>query len=68
LWASLTRFSTSESGETPLLFYLNALNATDIWISIDSSGLEFPIDETQIRIGQPCGVALASGVVKKRQF
>jgi hypothetical protein len=52
-WASLTRFPTTSS-DPPLIFYLNRMEANTITIAIDSYDFDFPLQETEIRIGRPC--------------
>jgi hypothetical protein len=63
-WASLTQFPTVDPG--PLIFYLNGLGASTIWIDIDGSDVQFPIAETEIRIGRPCNGAAAASAAKPK--
>jgi hypothetical protein len=56
-WASLTRFSTGDS--TPIIFYLGDLGISTMWISVDGSDIEFPLQQTEVRIGKECDGALA---------
>jgi hypothetical protein len=56
-WASLTRFSTGDS--TPIIFYLGNLGISTMWISVDGSDIQFPLEETELRIGKECDSALA---------
>jgi hypothetical protein len=51
-WASLTRFVASD--QTPLVFYLNNPGIGTMRISLDGSNLGFPMQPTELRIGQPC--------------
>ncbi|HZO47920.1 MAG TPA: hypothetical protein VFB68_18625 [Xanthobacteraceae bacterium] len=51
-WASLTRFAASD--QTPMVFYLNNPGIGTMRISLDGSNLGFPMQPTELRIGQPC--------------
>ena len=55
-WAGLIRFVVTDSinPNLPLIFYINNPGFDTLWIAVDEPSFEFPVVETEIRIGRQC--------------